>query len=641
MKFTATCMLISLAHLLTASSGYAEVPLNGLTAAEERGGWKLLFDGKSTKAWRNYKSETISDAWAVEDGALTLKRRGGRDIITTEQFKYFELAIEYRISKGGNSGIMFHVTEEESTPWRTGPEVQIQDNVSGRDPQKSGWLYQLYKPVKPSWLPKYENQVGFKSPDTPDATRPAGEWNHVYLRISPAQSEVCLNGVSYYKFKKGSDDWNQRVAKSKFSKFPKFGKSTKGHICLQDHGNLVSFRNIKIRELAADGSVPDPADEILPLKVAEAFPKLNWQGWEGADEQGKLLPLRPITLTTAGDASNRVFVADQRGSIYVFENSPSAKRAQLFLDITKRVHDWRIDNEEGLLGLAFHPSYKTNGQFFVYYTAESQPHLSVVSRFTVSKNDRNKADPASEQIVIKIPQPFSNHNGGSIAFGPDGYLYIGLGDGGHRNDTLGNAANLGTWMGSILRIDVNAKSGDQNYAIPKDNPFVNRKGAKPEIYAYGFRNIWRLSFDRKTGDLWASDVGQDLWEEIDVVHAGGNYGWGGREGTYTFGNRKFKVQDKPIDPVWEYDHQTGKSITGGFVYRGSKLPELQGSYLYADFVTGRIWALKYNQSTGKVISNVRIPSPRLAVIGFGEDAAGEVYGLVQSGNGRGIFRFVR
>ncbi|MFP6691484.1 MAG: PQQ-dependent sugar dehydrogenase, partial [Pirellulales bacterium] len=402
-----------------------------------------------------------------------------------------------------------------------------------------------------------------------------------------------------------------------------------------------SFRNIKIRELADDGSVPDPVDGILPLKVAEAFPKLNWQGWEGADEQGKLLPLRPITLTPAGDASNRVFVADQRGSIYVFENSPSAKQAQLFLDITKRVHDWRIDDEEGLLGLAFHPSYKTNGQFFVYYTAESQPHLSVVSRFTVSKNDRNKADPASEQIVIKIPQPFSNHNGGSIAFGPDGYLYVGLGDGGHRNDTLGNAANLGTWMGSILRIDVNAKSGDQNYAIPKDNPFVNRKGAKPEIYAYGFRNIWRLSFDRKTGALWAGDVGQDLWEEIDVVHAGGNYGWGAREGTYTFGNRKFKVQDKPIDPVWEYDHQTGKSITGGFVYRGSKLPELQGSYLYADFVTGRIWALKYNQSTGKVISNVRIPSPRLAVIGFGEDAAGEVYGLVQSGNGRGIFRFVR
>jgi glucose/arabinose dehydrogenase len=641
MKFKVFSMLLVLALCSIVSSARAAVPLNGLTEAEKRGGWKLLFDGKTTEGWRNYKSDKISDAWIVEDGAIALERRGGRDIMTNEQFDHFELSIEYRISRGGNSGIMFHVTEEESTPWRTGPEIQIQDNVAGRDPQKAGWLYQLYKPVKPGWVSKYEKQVGFKTPDTPDATRPAGEWNHVYLRISPTQSEVCVNGVSYYKFKKGSDDWNQRVAKSKFAKFPKFGKATKGHICLQDHGNPVAFRNIKIRSLADDGSAPDPVDGKLPLKVAEAFPKLKWEGWDGADEQGKILPLRPITLTHAADDSNRNFVADQRGMIYAFESTSSAENAKLFLDITDRVQDWRQDNEEGLLGFAFHPEYKTNGQLFVYYTAASPRHLSVVSRFTVSENDPNKADPASEQIVIKIPQPFANHNGGSIAFGPDGHLYIGFGDGGHRNDTLGNGANLGTWFGSILRIDVNAKSGDQNYAIPKDNPFVDRRGVKPEIFAYGFRNIWRLSFDRKTGALWAGDVGQDSWEEINIVRAGGNYGWGQREGTHAFGNSKLEVKDKPIDPVWEYDRRAGKSITGGFVYRGSRLPELQGSYLYADFVTGRIWALKYDQAAGKVISNMRIPSAPLPVIAFGEDAAGEVYFMTQTGNGHGIYRFER
>jgi glucose/arabinose dehydrogenase len=619
----------------------AEVPLNGLTEAEKRGGWQLLFDGKTTDGWRNYKSDKIGGGWVVEDGVLSRAKGGAGDILTTGQYENFELSIEYRISKGGNSGIMFHVTEEESTPWRTGPEVQIQDNVDGHDPQKSGWLYQLYKPVKPAWVTMFENQVGYKSPAVPDATRPAGQWNHVYLRVTPQQGEVAVNGVSYYYFQKGSDDWNQRVAKSKFAAFPKFGKATKGYICLQDHGNPVSFRNIKIRETAADGSVPDPVDGQLPLKVVEAFPQLQWEGWDGADADGKLLPLRPITLTHANDDSNRIFVATQRGAIHVFENSPSASQTKLFLDITSKVHDWRKDNEEGMLGLAFHPNYKKNGQFFVSYTSEAELHTSIISRFSVSKRDPNLADPDSEQIVIKIPQPFANHNGGSIAFGPDGYLYIGLGDGGHRNDELRNGQNLETWMGSILRIDVGGQDGDRGYAIPKDNPFVDRPQAKPEIYAYGFRNIWRLSFDRKTGSLWAGDVGQDLWEEIHIVRRGGNYGWNSREGSYAFGNAQYEVSDEPIDPVWEYDHRTGKSITGGFVYRGSRLPALQGHYLYADYVSGRIWALHYDEAAGKVVKNWRIPSTPMAMLAFGEDAAGEVYCLVESGNGRGIFRFDR
>lgn len=202
---------------------------NTLTPEEKAAGWRLLFDGKTTEGWRNYRKDSISPNWKVVDGALT-RVGGAGDIITKDQFEAFELVLEYKISKGGNSGVMFHVTEEENTPWMTGPEIQIQDNKDGHDPQKAGWLYQLYKPEI-------------------DATNPAGEWNQLRIVISPTKSEVYMNGKKYYEFVKGSDDWNERVAKSKFASMPKFGKPTKGHIALQDHGNEVAFRNIKIREL--------------------------------------------------------------------------------------------------------------------------------------------------------------------------------------------------------------------------------------------------------------------------------------------------------------------------------------------------------------------------------------------------------
>jgi glucose/arabinose dehydrogenase len=302
------------------------------------------------------------------------------------------------------------------------------------------------------------------------------------------------------------------------------------------------------------------------------------------------------------------------------------------------VQDFRKDAEEGLLGLAFHPQYRSNGYLYVCYSSSQELRTSVISRFAVSPDDPNKADPASETVIMKIPQPFSNHNGGSIAFGHDGYLYIALGDGGGRNDPLGHGQNLGTLMGSLLRIDVDHHQPGKNYAVPADNPFVSRAGAQPEIYAYGFRNIWRLTVDRQTGDLWAADVGQDFWEEVNLVQKGGNYGWSVREASYPFNNKPATAEDPLIPPVWEYDHQLGKSITGGFVYRGAKLPELQGMYVYADFISGRIWALQYDAASGRVVSNKSIASTGFPVLAFGQDESGELYYMLETVNGQGIYR---
>jgi Domain of Unknown Function (DUF1080) len=227
LKFMAQVSLA--AFLFTTQLVLAADPApNTLTDAEKTAGWKLLFDGKTTNGWRNFKKQEVSPGWKVENGTLTRADKGAGDIITNDQFTAFELSLEYNISKGGNSGLMFHVTEAEDTPWKTGPEIQVQDNVDGHDPQKAGWLYQLYKPEI-------------------DATHPAGEWNQLRVLITPDKCSTTMNGKLYYEFVKGSKDWDERVAKSKFGKMPGFGKATTGHISLQDHGNLVSYRNIKIR----------------------------------------------------------------------------------------------------------------------------------------------------------------------------------------------------------------------------------------------------------------------------------------------------------------------------------------------------------------------------------------------------------
>jgi glucose/arabinose dehydrogenase len=227
---------------------------------------------------------------------------------------------------------------------------------------------------------------------------------------------------------------------------------------------------------------------------------------------------------------------------------------------------------------------------------------------------------------MRIKQPFWNHNGGTVEFGPDGYLYVGLGDGGAANDPLGNGQNLETLLGSILRIDVDRQQEGRPYAIPPDNPFVEAPGARPEIWAYGLRNVWRLSFDEPTGTMWAADVGQNLWEEINIIRRGGNYGWNLREGMHPFGDDGSGPRPDLIEPVWEYHHDIGKSITGGMVYRGDRVPALRGYYLYADYVSGRFWALRYDHDQQRVVENRPIRSGESKpIVTFGEDETGEVY----------------
>jgi len=309
------------------------------------------------------------------------------------------------------------------------------------------------------------------------------------------------------------------------------------------------------------------------------------------------------------------------------------------LDITNQVRYADKENEEGFLGLAFHPKFAENGQFFVYYTPNTMPRESVVSRFKVSADNPDKADPKSEEVILRIPQVNWNHNGGTITFGPDGYLYIGMGDGGGRNDPERTAQDMKSLLGKILRIDVDRKSADKPYSIPDDNPFVGQTGVRPEIYAYGLRNVWRMAFDPETNLLWCADVGQDKWEEINLIEKGGNYGWSVREAKHPFHIDEANADAKYLDPIFEYDHEVGKSITGGLVYRGKQVPELAGKYVYADYVTGKIWALDYDAKAGKMRANYLIPSPMLPVITFGDDEAGEVYFAIVAQDGKGLFRF--
>jgi len=625
------CLLL----LLGIHGVYADKSINRLTESETRSGWELLFDGTSLHGFKGYQQDTPGAGWQVLDGAIVRTESAG-DLLTKETYDSFEIQLEYRISTAGNSGLMFHVTEDGKRPWYSGPEVQIIDNDAGKDGQKAGWLYQLYEPREKKWVMHIEKAAGLSVKELVDATRPAGEWNHLYLRVTPGSSEVCLNGVSYYKFVIGSDDWNKRVAKSKFSKYEQFGQAGNGHICFQDHGDEVAFRSIKVRRLP-DGKLPQkPADGTLNLKAVPAFPGLAWDGWSPVSDDGKPVPpLRPLTVTHAGDGSGRRFIVEQTGRIYMIEKN--GQRAKIFLDIRAITRPWKKSNEEGLLGLAFHPRFSETGEFFICYSPVDAPQAERISRFHVSAQDPNKADENSEEIVLQFDQPFPNHNGGSIAFGPDGFLYIGLGDGGSRNDPFDNAQNLSVLLGKILRIDIDQPGAETAYAVPPDNPFVDMDGARPEIWAYGFRNPWQLTFDNQTGALWMADVGQDLQEEINIVEKGGNYGWRRMEGSYPFGNILSNVPS--IDPLWEYDHQVGKSITGGPFVRGSNIPQLEGRYLYGDFVSGRMWALGVQDSSDpSTISNQLIPWNGLPIFGFGHDQDGAVYVLTSSNTGQGIYR---
>lgn len=352
--------------------------------------------------------------------------------------------------------------------------------------------------------------------------------------------------------------------------------------------------------------------------IDNAFPNLNFT--------------RPVDLQHAGDGSDRLFVVEQDGRIFVFDNDPSVSGSKMFLDIRSRVDD--RGNEEGLLGLAFHPDYANNGYFYVNYTATS-PDRTVIARYEVSNSDADRADHESETVLLEFSQPYSNHNGGQVAFGPNGYLYIATGDGGSGGDPQNNAQNRSSLLGKILRIDVDSPEGGKEYGIPEDNPFAgNTEGYAEEIYAWGLRNPWRFSFDTETGRLWAGDVGQNSFEEVDIIENGKNYGWRIMEGFSCFNPPSGCDQSGLTLPVITYGRDQGASITGGYVYRGSSVPELQGKYIYADFVTGRIWGLTYIGPED--VENELLLSSNQNIASFGTDADNELYICSFSGS---IFRF--
>lgn len=374
---------------------------------------------------------------------------------------------------------------------------------------------------------------------------------------------------------------------------------------------------------------------FMALAVTATGVLIVWQSDAGrADGAGEmqevpyqLVPVasgfsRPLYVTHAGDGSGRLFVVEQGGAIRVIKDG--VVLAQPFLDVSGLISREALEDgytERGLLGLAFHPGYADNGWLYIDYT-DVNGH-TVVARYTVSADDPDRADATSAAPLLYVQQPYANHNGGHMAFGPDGYLYVSLGDGGSGGDPDGNGQNLATLLGSILRLDVNVADG---YAIPADNPFVDREGAHPEIWAWGLRNVWRFSFDRATGDLYLADVGQDQWEEINfqpVSSAGGeNYGWNAFEGTHVYSGQP--AASDVVAPVLEYAHSYGRcSVTGGYVYRGERIPALQGVYLYGDWCTGTIWSAQ-RDAGGLWQALVSLESGR-SISSFGEDEAGELY----------------
>ncbi len=327
----------------------------------------------------------------------------------------------------------------------------------------------------------------------------------------------------------------------------------------------------------------------------------------------------PVDLQHPGDGSDRLFVVEREGIIRVFQNDSSATETTTFLDISDRVV---TTGEGGLLGLAFHPDYESNGFFYVNYTT-GNPFRTVICRFQVS-DDANRADVSSETLILPINQPQSNHNGGQIQFGPDGYLYIATGDGGGAGDPDGNAQDRTNLLGNILRIDVDGSSGEMTYAIPSDNPFAgNDEDFREEIFAYGLRNPYRFSFDAETGELWAGDVGQNRFEEIDIIENGSNYGWDITEGDACFEPMQDCDRSGLTDPVFTYSQEGSQSVTGGFVYRGPSLGALTGYYVYADFISGRIWALDASNSQNP--DNIELLDSELSIVGFGTDAENELY----------------
>ena len=351
------------------------------------------------------------------------------------------------------------------------------------------------------------------------------------------------------------------------------------------------------------------------LKLVRSFPKLTFA--------------RPIFLVAPPDQSDRIFVVEQGGKVLVFPNDDNVATTKLFLDVSAKVS--RVGNEEGLLGLAFDPAYKSNGYFYIHYVTPT-PRYMVVSRFTVSASNPDAADPASEKILLRESDPYSNHNGGWIDFGPDNKLYVTFGDGGSGGDPLLNGQNMNTVLAKILRIDPHTTTGALPYGIPRDNPFVGRPNTREEIWCLGMRNPWRCSFDRSTGELWCGDVGQGAREEVDLIRKGGNFAWNVYEGNAVYRNPNNLPPSQFDMPVIDYDTTQGRCVIGGYVYRGSKWPQLRGLYFYGDYTSGRIWAML--APGGKFVSSTLVGT-LASICSFGEDQGGELFLVSLSG---GIWR---
>jgi glucose/arabinose dehydrogenase len=354
------------------------------------------------------------------------------------------------------------------------------------------------------------------------------------------------------------------------------------------------------------GVEPIPEDKTAEWRLTRVYPDLKFE--------------RPLWMTAL--PGRRWLLVEQAGRIR--DIRAEATEAPVFLDLTDRVS--RDSNEEGLLGLALHPGFATNHRFFVYYSAAT-PRRSVLSEFRATP-DGSAGLADTERVVLEIPQPYSNHNGGALLFGPDNKLYVSLGDGGSGGDPRGHGQNPETLLGSILRLDIDNVPAGATYGVPPDNPFANHPTARPEIWAYGLRNAWRMSFDRQTGQLWAADVGQDQVEEINIIEKGKNYGWALMEGNRKHANSHVPKDLKLAPPHHTYLHGLGMSVTGGYVYRGTKHPTLKGRYVYADFVSGRVWALT-KETPPK--ADLLVPMSGLFLASFAEDQKGELLLLAFDG----------
>jgi glucose/arabinose dehydrogenase len=390
--------------------------------------------------------------------------------------------------------------------------------------------------------------------------------------------------------------------------------------------------------------LPAQAQPLPKVRLRPTFPALTLD--------------RPVWMSQAPDSSDRFFVVEQPGRILLVPKGSDDSQVKEFLNIVDRETyvEAGPNTGVGLMSIAFHPGFKTNGLFYIFYSQQNTnrtgqfPGRSVISEFKVSSVNPDRADLSSERILLEVPEPFRNNQGGQISFGPDGFLYIALGDGGSNNDPFNSGQNTSTLLAKILRIDVNTHSvtgsgknrQELPYGIPMDNPWVGEldmnanSGARKETYAWGLRNVWRYSFDRKTGELWAGDVGEKFWEEVDLIVKGGNYGWCVLEGAHHF--KPGPIGAQYIDPVIEYPHlpkllaqskfprhDIGACVIGGYVYRGKKYPALDGIYIYGDFVLGTIFGFRYTD--GKVTDYGTLLSQPKNITSFAEDADGELYVL--------------